>query len=169
MAKADEVLKELGERLKLGDLKFQDNGYCTLVFDNEHIVDIIKEEDDKDKTIIKIVCPIGDAPTGIERLELYRQMMEGNLFAQGTGGAAIYLDTDIDELMMYDRLVIGCTEYQAFETALEAFLNHLETWKEKLKEYGGGEKEKPAGMTPKGPVSSPKNMDDGPPEGFMKV
>ena len=169
MAKADEMLKELGERLKLGDLKFQDNGYCTLVFDNEHIVDLIKEEDEKDKTILKIVCPIGDAPTGIERLELYRQMMEGNLFAQGTGGATIYLDTDIDELMMYDRLVVEHVEYQAFETALEAFLNYLEAWKEKLKDYGVGDKDDGPDM-PKGPVSSPSgNQDGGPPEGFMKV
>jgi len=165
MAKADDMLKELGERLKLGDLKFQDNGYCTLVFDNEHIVDIITEEDKKDGPILKIVCPIGSAPKEIERLELYRQMMEGNLFAQGTGGAAIYLDKDIDELLMYDRLVLNHVEYQAFESALEAFLNYLEAWKEKLKEYGSTTSIE--SDAPKGPVSKPPSDDI--PGDFMKV
>lgn len=60
----------------------------------------------------------------------YARMMEGNLFGQETGGAALGLDSDGHAVLV--RRVPGEVSQEDFASYIESVLNYAEAWLEDL-------------------------------------
>lgn len=68
------------------------------------------------------------------REALFTQMMLGNLFGQGTHGAALGISADGNSLVL-SRAVNELTDYNAFRDSIEDFINVADYWHEMVKSY----------------------------------
>lgn len=151
---AKDMILELGDKLGLGKLELDENNTCSLVFDNIHAIDM-KVTDDGNE--IQIFSPVSIVPEK-NREAFLCQLMEANLFGQGTGGSLFSVIKEIDLLFMYRKFRLEVSDYQNFEKGLETFLNYLEAWKKKIEtEYGEGDGSTTTPTPAKGPVREPSS------------
>jgi len=121
------VLSELGDRLGLGTLELDQDGGCLLAFDNDLLVDIEQASDGPGFHLSATVC----AAPQQKREAVFAELLEANLQGRGTGCACLALDADLDEIVLSQTIAHDDIELEAFEQALEAFLNVLEHWKQR--------------------------------------
>lgn len=156
----ENVLKELGNKMGLPNLKLDENKVCRLIFDKKFTIDIEASEDLKIVHLYSAICIIPPE----NQLKLYESLLEANLFGRGTGGSAFGVDLEMGEILLSRSLEMEKTDYQDFETILEAFVNHVEAWTEKIDtgEYAHGTKSSSSSSS-RGSSSSME--DDTPPPG----
>lgn len=73
---------------------------------------------------------LGEIPASMDIEKAYTRMMEGNLFGQETGGAALGLDSDGHAVLI--RRVPGDVSQEDFANYIESVLNYAEAWLEDL-------------------------------------
>ena len=73
---------------------------------------------------------LGEIPASMDIEKAYTRMMEGNLFGQETGGAALGLDSDVHAVLI--RRVPGDVSQEDFANYIESVLNYAEAWLEDL-------------------------------------
>lgn len=76
---------------------------------------------------------IGQCPQR-RKEELFTKLMIGNLFGQGTGGAAIAIDGEEKKLLL-NLTIFNLPNYPEFYAQVENFLNNVEFWKNELKHH----------------------------------
>ena len=78
-------------------------------------------------------------------------LLAANLFGQETGASSLGLNTDQNEIVLFRRLGVEETDYQAFVSALEEFVNCLEELTEKAASLAQGTAEalKPIDQPPR--------------------
>ncbi|MBK8964026.1 MAG: type III secretion system chaperone [Candidatus Competibacteraceae bacterium] len=126
-----DVLAELGHQMGL-NVTLNEEGVCRLVFDDRFSVDIEVGPDNATVHLYSVLCPI--PPENKE--SFYEWLLEANLFGGDTGGAWFALDGAHGEVVLNRTLKMANTDYRDFADLLEAFVNHLEAWTDKL---AGGE------------------------------
>lgn len=132
----EDVLKELGNQMGLPNLKLDENKVCRLIFDKKFTIDIEASEDLKTVHIYSAICIIPPE----NQLKLYESLLEANLFGRGTGGSAFGVDLEMGEILLSRSLDMEKVQHQDFVNILEAFVNHVEAWTEKIDtgEYAHG-------------------------------
>ena len=92
------------------------------MFNGGLIFDIEAQDRAPDLHITATVGPLSlDASAG-----LLRSLLAANLMIRESGGAALALDLNRDEIVLHRQLPLEGLGYAVFERNLEAFLNHLE-------------------------------------------
>lgn len=164
--KIESILTELGNQMGLPNLKLDANKVCRLIFDKKFTVDI---EASEDLTIVHLYSALCTIPPS-DKENLYESLLEANLFGRGTGGSAFGVDIEMGEILLSRTVVMEKTDYQDFVNILEAFVNHVEAWTEKIDkgEYSRDRRGISSTAAPKQPTTH-RAAAEGPPEGFMSV
>jgi hypothetical protein len=123
-----DLLTELGKQMNLPGLKLDENRVCRLIFDKVLVVDIEASEDGR---TIYIYGKAGEVPPEGKE-EFMGTLLEANLFGKGTGGAMFAVDHHRQSVYLCRILATETTQYQDFTNILEAFVNHLEAWMQKI-------------------------------------
>ncbi len=122
------ILSQLGQQMGLPQLKLDDNRVCRLVFDQRLVVDIEATDDEK---IVHLYALAGEVPPE-NKEDFMSVLLEANLFGKGTGGSSFALDHNHQEVYLCRVILIDSLAYQDFVNLLEAFVNHLEAWMDKI-------------------------------------
>lgn len=164
--KIESVLTELGNQMGLPNLKLDGNKVCRLIFDKKFTVDIEASEDLKIVHIYSALCiiPARDKET------LYESLLEANLFGRGTGGSAFGIDLEMGEILLSRTIEMDKVDYQDFVNVLEAFVNHVEAWTDKIDKGEYSKERRGISSIPEKKASSPSPTDsERPPEGFIRA
>lgn len=132
----DQALRELGERLGVGPIELDADGGTRITFGEDLLVDL---EQPPGSEVLHLHAPAGPLAPGMAaetRAELLAELLEANLLGQGTGGAALAVDTMLDEVVLWRGLPADGLTVDALERALEDFLDHLSAWQRRLAEPG---------------------------------
>lgn len=123
--KPNALMGELGSRIQIPDLKFDDNNVSSVIFDDSLKVEFETLPDGKTLFLHSVV---GVVPPGVSAA-FYARLLSANLFGVETGRAVLALDKDQGEVMLFQRFNVEDLEYADFEKSLEEFLARLEYWK----------------------------------------
>jgi hypothetical protein len=126
----DELLREFGSRSGLGVLSRNGEGVCRLIFNGGLIVDIEAPDRDPDLHLTATVGPLAPRASA----SLLRALLSANLMTRESGGAALALDLNRDEVVLHRQLPAEGLDYAAFERSLDSFLSHLERCRRLLDE-----------------------------------
>ncbi len=119
-------LRELGEYIKLGELKLDDKGVCSLVFDETLVVHI---EPSPDRLFLHVYAPINSFSKNTDKMQT---LLEANLFGNQTAGAAFGYHAPTDSIFLTLRLWLDRSDFYGLRTQLEAFVDRVEFWKGQL-------------------------------------
>lgn len=127
-----DLITALGERIGL-KLVLDEAGACTLAVDGMSVVIQDVSEADSVGFWGRIGAP---PPEGLERLSVL--MLEANHLFQATAGATISRDPESKDFFLCRVLDLRCLDAEAFISALERFVNTLESWQRLVADYRPG-------------------------------
>ncbi len=125
--KLEKLIKMLAAELKLPELPQKDKNGCYQLKINPSLTVSAKELDPG----IFVHSQIIPVPKEGNKEALFIHLMKANLLGQGTGGAAIGIDSSEEFFTLSQTLTFEVT-YKAFHEALEDFLNYIDYWKEEV-------------------------------------
>ncbi len=127
----DQLLKEFGEEVGIPELAFDEEGYCTLSFDDT-IVTISKRENQER---LVFYADVGLLPTPPPK-DILLGLLEANALHRAVGDGAIGLHTDESHnmtIVVYSLLLrISNINKAVFESALKEFIEISEVWTKHL-------------------------------------
>ncbi len=123
----ESILREYGERMKLGKLGLDSSGICTLLVE-DHLVSFEKSLHHEG---FYVYSSIGHIPSGREQ-ELGLMVLEGNLFGKETGRASIGYVGQSRTLVLFEYFDHETTDFTNFSQRFKSFLQHLFYWIVKL-------------------------------------
>jgi Tir chaperone protein (CesT) family len=121
------VAQQLGLTMELND-----EGACRLVFEDKYTVDIQVEEDQENRFYFLSTVGQAEGPTEAQ----LRNLLDANLFGQGTGEAALAYDPDMEEIVLQRCFDARYVDLGQLMAALEEFVNIVASWTERLDEQG---------------------------------
>lgn len=135
-----QLLKDLGDAIKLPGLKPDDDGYCCLSFDEKITVHIQLDKETENLTLFAELGRVNEA----RKAEIFGRLLEANVFWLGTGGATIGVNTENMMATLGYQEPITHIDFQRFQQLLEGFVNTAEKWIDRLQEmeHGTDESEK---------------------------
>lgn len=134
--KLAEIMKLFAEELELDNpLRPDDTGSYQIPIGERDVVHVSHVNLGLESAIY-LFAIIGPLPKGAKREELVTLLMSNNLFGSGTDGAVIGMDPDKDRLILSLSL-LGDQDYAVFHDRFEDFLNTLDYWRAKVKEFEG--------------------------------
>ncbi len=121
------LLDEFAQHIGLGNLAFDEKGFCAMRFDGKHVINVQYLEEDGRFLLFADLGP----PAGGEKM--YATMLQANLFWRATIGATFSLTRDdsphaVLALTVDWKVLNGA---QLAET-VERFLDTIEDWSERL-------------------------------------
>ena len=127
------LLNGLGEVVGLVGIGLNENGVCSLSFNQEIRVNI--ERDDERDRMVHVYSILCEIPSGIEtREKLFSSLLQANLFGRGTGPKARFaLDQHAGEIILHYTFHEEQTDIGAFLDDIQTFVNLVEIWDERLK------------------------------------
>ena len=148
--KIEELLKQLAHDTGVADLALNDGNVCRVVFDERLTVDIEAVPGGEAFFLHAVVCAV----TPGHETGLYAQLLSAHLFGTETGDACFGLDQNHNDILLFQKLNAEQTDYQAFVSALEVFVDRLEYWKDKTGSLGAGESADSSVEPPLDPIMS---------------
>jgi Tir chaperone family protein CesT len=115
------LLVELGQRIGIADLAFDDGGYCCLKI-GESVLNI---EFDEAQGHFLIYCAIGQLPRE-PTLERFRQLAELNYASLLLGKGGVGADERSGRIMFVERLPLRGLDAGLLETELRATVERIE-------------------------------------------
>lgn len=129
-----DLLKELGENIGLPDLKPDNDGLCSLRFDDKVTLDFECQE----STGALIISSILGALLPHEAKAFYPILLEANLLWGGTGGATIGVDpATLSVFLCYQEKIQGM-EFLRFQELIKGFSDTALFWNQRLQQGPGG-------------------------------
>ncbi len=141
-----ELVQELSSSLGLGDAAFDDETGAEIVVDDRFAISI---EPGPDGAGIQLAAIVG-APPKQAGVPFYQDLLEANLFGQGTGGSALSFDRAVGNIILSRSILQSELEFDAFDRELVVFLGALRHWSDRLESGGWDQGE---GSTPQAPGS----------------
>ena len=135
----ENLLDRFGRQLGLGKLKFDENGVCRLVFDEQFNADIELADDGASFYMYAVV---GKIPPD-NRESFYLELLSAHLFGTGTGGGTFAVDRSRDEVVFNRSFSQDLTDPDMFAREVERFVNYLELWAGLFREGEVGRKKEP--------------------------
>jgi hypothetical protein len=134
--KLADIMKMFSDELELEEpLRQDDTGSYQIPIGDRDII-YVSHVNLGLESAVYLYAIIGPYPKGSKREELVTLLMSNNLFSSGTEGAVIGMDPDRDRLILSLSL-LGEQDYAVFHDRFEDFLNTLDFWRSKVKEYEG--------------------------------
>jgi len=130
MVDFSDYISNYGKEVGLPELKFDEEGICSLSFDSRINVDIVYRKE-QDQCIL--AAPIGDVPVE-NKEEYFRKLLVANVFGLENAGAVIGLDEDKNSIVLSYTFIASTFSFDLFKTVLGNFVNMVENWQEKLRE-----------------------------------
>lgn len=122
------LLRELGGIMGIGSIGLDAQGTCRLIFDKTLVVDLEPTADEK---LLHMIATVGPMPADGDG-RLLRSLLSANFMGQDTGNAALALDELNNEIVLCQRIALDSLDVNGFVVELEAFVNRLEDWKQRL-------------------------------------
>lgn len=139
-AQTQQLLDHIAELVGLPALELDDEGFCSLLFDDRIAVNISFAADTE---LLTLYCNLGEiAADQAERV--YPLLLEANVLWAGTGGATLGV-TPADRcviLAFQDR--IKDIDPQRFQTLLEGIVDMSAFWSERIDQSAQAEQAAPA-------------------------
>ena len=121
---AARLLDELGRRLGIEGLAFDERGQCTLLFDRQLKVTLAIDPQLRD---ILLFAVLGDV-VSVDRPCLLQAMLRGNYLWRVTGGATLSLSPDEDKAVLLLRVTGAELTPEALEKCLGRFVDSAMAW-----------------------------------------
>lgn len=125
-----ELLSEFGKEIGIPDLTFDENGTCSLIFDDV-VVNIEKNTDDEK---IFLYSNLGTIPPQ-QREAFYKKLLEANAFFKGTGGGTLAVDEHSNIVLFLYQVPVKSLDHGAFSKTMENYINIVEYWTEQVVKY----------------------------------
>ena len=126
------LLSALGNEIGIADLSPDDNGACSLFFDEL----VVNMEYHKESNLLHLYSHLGTLP-GDGREELFVRMLEANCFYRGTQGGTLAIDEEADAALLFYQTPVDLLNEADFLRIVENFVNVADTWSGQLS--GSGE------------------------------
>lgn len=131
--KANELVSNLGEIIKVDGLAFDEDGNCIILLD-EKILFILELVEDFDGIIFSVV--LGNLPVEGRESMLY-ELLSANFYWNRTDGATIGVDDETDIVTLCYLLRFPLKDNSDFEITFEKLANISEYWIDKLLVHPG--------------------------------
>ena len=127
MSSVDLVLKDFGEKIRIPDLKLDDDQFCQLVFDKTIIV-MIKHDTKNEKLIL--FSEVGEIAGNEDHvLALYQEICHANLLWTDTNYATLGVEKYSGSVLLSLALPAASLTLESLEKELETFVNTTQQWK----------------------------------------
>jgi len=123
-----ELMKELASELGLGEIELEEDGGGRITIDDDLAIDL---EGAEDGFGFSISATVGSIP-GEGREAVFRELLEANLQGHGTGGAALALDSTLNEIVLCRSIPQDDLRFEVFDQELVTFVEALRMWRERL-------------------------------------
>ena len=127
MVDIENYLENYGKEIGLTDLKFNEQGICSLCFDSEIDVDIIYKKE-QDQCIF--AAPVIYLPADGQG-ELLRKLMIENVFGIATAGCNFGIEEEYDRIVISYTFITSTFTFDLFKTVLGNFVDLVEEWQKK--------------------------------------
>ncbi len=121
------LLQEFGAKTGLADLTTDASGACSLLFDDAHEMTFTPDLDDNS---LLFHAPVGSA--NYTDANALIELLTASLLGAETGGAALAIDRNGDDVILWKRYNAEFADAGAFEKAINDFLTQVVAWKERL-------------------------------------
>lgn len=125
---ADQLLQALALNVGMPDLRFDDNGCACIAVDGGLAINFEREAEGG---AIHVYSVIGPLPLD-SREEVYRQLLDGNLYGTATAGATLAVDSLRNEVVLCRRFDAAAAG-SAFFADVHGFVAAAEDWQERLR------------------------------------
>jgi hypothetical protein len=145
------LLKELGRHIGLEQLELDDEGQCTLAFDEDIVVTFVADPDGG----LNAVSFVGELPdSGAE--SFVKSLLAENFLPSNHGGSRFALEPNSNRVVAVGRWDAQKTDVNAFSAQLEGYVNSIDAMQKTM-----------AGSKFDEPVKPQQNFDGGsaPPPG----
>ena len=130
MEAVQKILASFGESLGISNLKFDEDNYCCLLFDE---VCINLEADVKTGQIF-FNSPLGPIPENGDQA-FFEMLLEANYFYRETGGASLAMNRDANIVQLIYSIPYQGLDLVQFEQIMESLVNLSESWTQKILVY----------------------------------
>ena len=121
MEAVNNLLKELGRHIGLDQLELDEEGQCTLAFDEDIVVTFVADPDGG----LNAVSFVGELPeSGAEAF--VKELLAENFLPSNHGGARFAIEPNSNRVVMVRRWDAQTTDVNQFSTHLEAFVNTID-------------------------------------------
>jgi len=129
------LIAELGAAIGLPELKLDEDGACTLSFDDNITVNLRL---DPETDAVVLYSPLGlleaDGSVAVKDA-----LLEANLLFQGTGGCTLGVDSNMGLVVLAYREHVAQVRAPLLMERIEAFVNVAEAWRERLERLQSGQ------------------------------
>lgn len=127
-----EYIANYGKEIGLPDLKLNDDGICSLSFDEKLNVDIVYR---KDQEQVIFAAPVGNIP--VEGQEnFFKQLLISNAFGIENAGATLGIEEEENRVILSYMFISSTFSFDLFKTVLGNFVDLVEAWQEKIETMG---------------------------------
>lgn len=127
MMNLQDLMRELSSRLGIDEIPLNQDGGGQIVVDDEFAIDIARDEEGRG---FQFAATVGPVPQH-EREAVFAELLEANLIGQGTAGAALALDREMDEIVLCRSIRQDELPFEAFEQELSDFVQVLRFWRKR--------------------------------------
>lgn len=127
-----EYIVNYGKEIGLPDLKLNEDGICSLSFDEKINVDIVYR---KEQEQVIFAAPIGDIPAEGQE-GFFKQLLIANAFGIENAGATLGIEEDANRIVLSYMFISSTFSFELFKTVLANFVDLVEAWKEKIETMG---------------------------------
>ncbi len=138
------LLKELGTTIGLADLSPDDEGYCSLTFDDKIVLNL--QYDQRTENIV-IFTELGEVRDELA-LKVYSRFLEANMFWKDTGGGTLCVEPKTMTAMLEYQESVAKMDEVRFQQLVEGFINIAEYWIGYLNELQTGDNLQPDEVIP---------------------
>ena len=125
-----DLLSDFGKEIGIPELAFDENGTCSLIFD-EVVVNIEKNTEDGK---LFFYSNLGTIPA-TQREGFYKTLLEANAFYKGTGGGTLAIDESSNIVLFLYQVPVKSLDHGTFSKTMENYINIVEYWTEQVKGY----------------------------------
>ena len=142
------TLERFGSSIGIDHLAPDVDGSCSLLFDNQHEITFIHDEEDH---AMMMYCEVGSA----SRLgkEACLMLLKASLLGAETGGAALAIHDKLEEVVLWKRYDDTISDDE-LKQSVNGFLAQVTVWKKRLNELASGD------VAAEAPVDSVSTMNN---------
>jgi hypothetical protein len=140
---AQQLLDSLASTMGLPPMPLNSDHCARIVFDGKVEVDF---EGDPESGELFLHCSVGALPR-LGREDLYRRLLEANLFGQQTSRSTFAIDAGTESVVLWRADLCEELSLIAFQQIVEDFVNCAETWMSAVEQAGHGDSSEPLAGT----------------------
>lgn len=143
-AQTQQLLDHIAELVGLPELELDEDGFCSLLFDDRVAVNISYAADTE---LLTLYCNLGEIPAD-QAERVYPLLLEANVLWAGTGGATLGVTPADRCVILAFRDRIKDIDPERFQTLLEGLIDMSEFWMGRIDRSAQAAETAPAEATP---------------------